>query len=69
MDTKNLTEVTGTRMELVAELRRLAQGWDHLGKPDLARASEAGADRLLMGEGSVQVGHTRYKVQVTEPTP
>ena len=55
--------MTGTRAELVAELRRLAVGWDHLGKPALATAANEGADELACGEwSSIQVGYTEYVV-------
>lgn len=54
---------TGPRDELTDELRRMAEGWSHLVKDDLAAASADGADRLEAGDTSVRVGHTSYVVK------
>lgn len=52
----------GSRADLVAKLHKLAEGWWHLGKDELADASRAGAERLQAGDTSIQVGHTEYVV-------
>lgn len=54
--------VEGTREELLAELRRLHEGWDHLGKPRLAAEAAQGIQDLQTGSTSVRVGHTAYDV-------
>lgn len=54
--------VEGTREELIVELRRLAEGWDHLGKPAKAREAQEGVNALLTGSTSIRVGHTHYDV-------
>lgn len=55
----------GTRSELSAKLREMAEGWDHLAKPELSEAAKAGAEQLEEGASSVQVGRTRYVVTDT----
>ncbi|MFE1763075.1 hypothetical protein ACFW81_02465 [Streptomyces angustmyceticus] len=53
---------SGSREELVADLRDSAEGWHHFGKDELSKASSTGATELESGAGSVQVGHTIYEV-------
>lgn len=59
---------SGTRADLVAKLREMAEGWDHLAKPDNATAAAEGASELATGAASVQVGHTRYVVDESTDT-
>jgi hypothetical protein len=66
MKTVSYTYVTGTRIELLAELRRLAEGWEHLGKPLKVAEALTGITALTSGADTVDVGHSLYKV--TEPT-
>lgn len=66
MDTPDPLTTTGSRAELVAELRRLVEGWWHLGKPRNAEACAEGIDALLNGADSVDVGFSEYRV--TEAT-
>jgi hypothetical protein len=60
--------VEGTRDELLAELRRLEEGWDHLGKPAKAAEARQGYHDLMTGSSSVRVGHTVYDVTETPDT-
>lgn len=56
-------EVIRPRAVLIEELEEAAKGWDHQGKPTLAREAERGA--ALLREGavwSVRVGHVLYMV-------
>lgn len=62
MDTSNTLVTTGTREELVAELERLMEGWDHLGKPKNASACREGVEGLTRGASTVWVGTTEYRV-------
>ena len=57
-----LPHVTGTRVELVAELHRLAAGWEHLGKDKLSAACWNGVGRIEAGDSSIRVGHTLFVV-------
>lgn len=67
MRTEKSTTTFGTREELIAELERLREGWDHLGKPNLARECVDAAYDLKTGCSTTQVGITRY--EVTDPHP
>jgi len=62
LDFDNTMRTTGTLAELVEALRELAEGWSHLARDDRAEAALAGAEQLLAGDCSVQVGHTLYVV-------
>jgi len=55
-------QIEGSRADLVAKLREMAVGWSHLGKPQRAEASQAGAERLEAGESTIKVGPTEYVV-------
>jgi hypothetical protein len=61
---QHMTE-SGTRTELVAELRRLATGWYFLCKDELSARAEDAANSLEAGACCVQVGHTTYTVGET----
>lgn len=56
-------QASGTRDELVTELRKMATGWDHLAKPANASEATKGAETLEGGASSVRVGHTTYTVE------
>jgi hypothetical protein len=53
---------SGTRDELMSQLKNMAEGWDHLGKPKQAAAAVAAFIELESGASSVQAGHTTYIV-------
>lgn len=55
----------GTREELVKELQEMAEGWDHLCKPELSEAATNAVAGLEGGSFSVKVGHTIYSVDET----
>lgn len=55
----------GTRGELIAELRRLKEGWEHFGNARLANEAGQAIDALTLGASSVRVGHTAYDVTET----
>lgn len=63
MDTPDPLTTTGSREELIAELRRLVEGWWHLGKPRNAEACAEGIDALLNGEDEIDVGYSTYRVE------
>lgn len=55
--------VEDSREGLTAELAALAEGWDHLGRPERAAQADAAATDLATGGAdSVTVGHTVYIV-------
>ncbi|MGV9364471.1 hypothetical protein [Amycolatopsis sp. NPDC003731] len=58
-----LTE--GTQEELLAELRRLKEGWEHFGNDRLASEAGQAIDALTLGASSVRVGHTVFDVTET----
>jgi hypothetical protein len=53
---------SGTREELITDLRDSAEGWRHFAKDELSEASSAGVAALQGGADSVRVGHTVYVV-------
>ncbi|WP_406226412.1 hypothetical protein OH723_24390 [Streptomyces albidoflavus] len=53
---------SGPRESIVAELRELAEGWPHMGRPDLGEAAASGAEAVAEGAAYADVGHTRYSV-------
>jgi hypothetical protein len=61
--------VEGSRQELTGEIRRLAEGWDHLGNGRLAQEAAQAVSELAQGASSVRVGHTVYGVTDDTPTP
>lgn len=56
---------TGTRAELIATLREMAEGWHHLCKDELSAAATNAVVELESGSFSVKVGHTIYTVDET----
>ncbi|MGV9659110.1 hypothetical protein ACWDR5_19355 [Streptomyces koyangensis] len=60
----------GPRADIVAELRELAEGWPHMGRPDLGEAAAIGAEAVAEGAAYADVGHTRYSVtKVSDEIP
>jgi hypothetical protein len=53
---------SGTRDELMSQLKSMAEGWDHMGKPNKSAEAAAAAFELESGASSVQAGHTTYIV-------
>lgn len=58
----DLPKVQGTRDELLSQLKGMAEGWDHLGKPKQSADAAAAALELESGASSVQAGYTTYTV-------
>ena len=53
---------SGTRDEVLAELRDSAEGWPRMGRDDLGEAAKQAAVAIAAGETSVSVGHIVYTV-------
>ncbi|MFE1126763.1 hypothetical protein ACFW6R_08910 [Streptomyces albidoflavus] len=53
---------SGSRADIVAELHELAEGWPHMGRPDLGEAAAQGAVAVADGAAYADVGHTRFSV-------
>lgn len=60
---------SGTRDELVAELREMSEGWWHLCKDELSASAADAANGLESGSCSVKVGHTIYTVNEHAEAP
>lgn len=60
--------VHGSREELIAELLRLADGWEHLGNQRLRDACVTGVYGLQAGHQEVTVGHAVYLAEVADTT-
>lgn len=54
--------ITGTRDELLAELRKAETGWWHQGRPDLSSQARNAVESLAGGSPEAQVGHVEYLV-------
>jgi hypothetical protein len=66
--TRGIGLTEGSRDELLAELRRLADGWNHFGNARRAEEARQAIDALTLGASSVRVGHTAYDVTETPNT-
>lgn len=59
-----MMQKSGSREELVDELREMSEGWHHLCKDELSQRASEAAQSLEAGSCSVKVGHTTYSVLV-----
>lgn len=57
---------SGTREQVLAQLRESAAGWEHFGKPHLAAQAADAVERVGGGEEIVRVGHWLYLVRERE---
>jgi hypothetical protein len=55
----------GSRDEILVELRRLREGWEHFGNDRLVDEARQAIDAITSGASSVRVGHTTYDVTET----
>jgi hypothetical protein len=54
---------SGSRDEVLAQLRDAAVGWDHQGKPELAAQAVDAVERVVEGADLARVGHWLYVVR------
>lgn len=60
--------VYGSREDLIRELMRLADGWEHLGNQRKLDECTTGILGLQSGYPSVTVGHAEFVVEVADIT-
>lgn len=60
--------VFGDREELIRELLRLADGWDHFGNDRLRDQCLTAIQGFQAGNTQATVGHTEYRVEVARVT-
>lgn len=61
--TRDHTQVTGTRVEIIAALEDRADGWDHMGSPRKRDRALGAAARIRTGSSEVKVGPITYRVR------